>query len=38
VRRNENIMTCESCGLILYYDPPGAGVEDPAGDAGVVSG
>ena len=38
VRSNENIMTCESCGLILYYDPPGAGVEDPAGDAGIVSG
>ena len=38
VRRNENIMTCESCGLILYYEPPGAGLEDPAGDAGIVSG
>ncbi len=38
VRQNENLMTCESCGLILYYEPPGAGVEDPAGDAGVVSG
>jgi predicted nucleic acid-binding Zn-ribbon protein len=38
VRRNENIMTCESCGLILYYEAPGAGVEDPAGDAGIVSG
>lgn len=38
VRSNENIMTCESCGLILYYDPPGAGLEDPAGDAGIVSG
>lgn len=37
VRSNESIMTCESCGLILYYEPPGAGVEDPAGDAGVVS-
>jgi hypothetical protein len=37
VRSNENLMTCESCGLILYYEPPGAGVEDPAGDAGVVS-
>jgi uncharacterized protein len=36
VRQNENIMTCESCGLILYYEPPGAGVEDPAGDAGIV--
>ena len=38
VRSNENIMTCESCGLILYYEPPGAGVEDPAGDAGIVTG
>jgi uncharacterized protein len=38
VRQNEDIMTCESCGLILYYEPPGAGVEDPAGDAGIVSG
>lgn len=38
VRSNENIMTCESCGLILYYEPPGVDVEDPAGDAGVVSG
>jgi uncharacterized protein len=38
VRSNENILTCESCGLILYYEPPGAGVEDPAGDAGIVSG
>jgi hypothetical protein len=38
VRSNENIMTCESCGLILYYEPPGAGVEDPAGDEGIVSG
>jgi predicted nucleic acid-binding Zn-ribbon protein len=38
VRSNEGILTCESCGLILYYEPPGAGVEDPAGDAGIVSG
>jgi predicted nucleic acid-binding Zn-ribbon protein len=37
VRSNEDILTCESCGLILYYEPPGAGVEDPAGDAGIVS-
>lgn len=36
VRSNEQIMTCESCGLILYYEPPGAGVEDPAGDAGIA--
>ena len=38
VRSNEKILTCESCGLILYYEPPGAGVEDPAGDAGIVGG
>jgi predicted nucleic acid-binding Zn-ribbon protein len=37
VRQNQSLMTCESCGLILYYEPPGAGVEDPAGDAGMVS-
>jgi predicted nucleic acid-binding Zn-ribbon protein len=38
VRSNESIMTCESCGLILYYEPPGAGLEDPAGDAGIAGG
>ena len=38
VRRNESILTCESCGLILYFEPPGAGLEDPAGDAGIVGG
>jgi predicted nucleic acid-binding Zn-ribbon protein len=36
VRSNEKIMTCESCGLILYYESPNAKLEDPAGDAGVV--
>ena len=38
VRSNEQIMTCESCGLILYYEPPGVDVEDPAGDAGIAGG
>jgi predicted nucleic acid-binding Zn-ribbon protein len=38
VRQNNSVQTCESCGLILYYEAPGAGLEDPAGEAGIAGG
>lgn len=36
LRRNDQIMTCEQCGLILYFEPPGAGLEDPAHESNVA--
>jgi predicted nucleic acid-binding Zn-ribbon protein len=38
LRHGDEIMTCESCGVILYHAPPGEGLEDPAHDTRVVSG
>lgn len=37
LRNSAGLVTCEFCGAILYLEPPAsAGLEDPAGDAGVV--
>ncbi len=38
LRRNDRILTCEQCGLILYYEPPGIGIEDPAHESNVAPG
>jgi predicted nucleic acid-binding Zn-ribbon protein len=31
LKRGEEVMACESCGRILYYNPPQAVVDDAAG-------
>ncbi len=38
LRFGETVMTCESCGRILYYVPPDEGppLEDPAGESNVA--
>ncbi|MBI1357360.1 MAG: hypothetical protein GC160_23710 [Acidobacteria bacterium] len=37
LRTHSGLVTCEFCGAILYVEPPpGEGLEDPAGDAGIA--
>jgi uncharacterized protein len=37
LRTGSALVTCEFCGAILYVEPPAEeGLEDPAGDAGIV--
>jgi hypothetical protein len=31
LRKGDQVMACESCGRILYYNPPQAIIDDAAG-------
>ena len=37
LRSNDEIVTCESCGRILYYQPPAGSEPDTSGDSSLAA-